>query len=41
MSVEQKRKAIADAYPGWTKVQSMPEKQVHVIYMRLLNQNKL
>lgn len=44
MSVEQKRAAVSKAYPGtgWAnKVKAMPDHQVHVVYMRLLNANKL
>lgn len=41
MSVEQKRAAVSKAYPNWVKVKTMPDHQVHVIYMRLLNAKKL
>lgn len=44
MSPEQKRAILSWAYPGdkWlTKVYQMSDAQVHVIYMRMLNQNKL
>jgi hypothetical protein len=41
MSTEQKRAALKAKYPGSTKFDKMPDSQVHVIYMRLLNQKKL
>jgi len=44
MSIEQKRAAVANAYPGarWTeKVSKMADNKVHVIYMRLMNAGKL
>lgn len=45
MSTEQKRAALAKAYPAganWqAKVKTMSDAQVHVIYMRLLNSNQL
>jgi hypothetical protein len=45
MSTEQKRAALAKAYPAgaiWAeKVKKMSDGQVHVIYMRLLNANQL
>lgn len=44
MSPEQKRNAIANAYPGagWAlKVQKMTDQQVHVVYMRLMNAGKV
>lgn len=44
MSPEQKRAAVAKAYPGakWAqKVQTMHDAQVHTVYMRLMNSGKL
>lgn len=44
MNDAEKRKAVMDAYPGanWLiKVEKMSNQQVHVIYTRLLNSNKL
>jgi len=44
MSNEQKRYILSKAYPGpnWQqKVTKMSDAQVHVIYMRLLYNNKL
>jgi hypothetical protein len=45
MSTEQKRAALMGAYPSgvaWqARVKVMSEKQVHVIYVRLLNANQL
>lgn len=45
MTTEQKRAALVLAYPAgaiWkSKVKNMSDKQVHVIYMRLLNSNQL
>lgn len=45
MGPEQKRAALIKAYPAgviWAdKVKKMSDKQVHVIYMRLLNSNQL
>lgn len=41
MSIEQKRAALKAKYPGSKKFDNMPDNQVHVIYMRLLNSNKL
>ena len=44
MSPERKRLAVTRAYPGerWAaKVAKMTDAQVHVTYMRLLNQGKL
>jgi len=44
MSPQQKREAVANAYPSakWTsKVQKMADSQVHVIYVRLVNAGKL
>lgn len=44
MSIAQMRKAIANAYPGadWpAKVKRMPDAQIHTVYMRLMNNNKL
>ena len=44
MSPQQKRTAVANAYPsaGWAnKVHKMPDQQVHVVYMRLMNAGKL
>lgn len=44
MSTEQKRAIITKAYPGamWAeKVAKMHDAQVHVVYMRLLNNNRL
>lgn len=44
MSPEQKRAAVANAYPGakWSqKVQAMPDAQVHTVYIRLMNAGKL
>lgn len=43
-SVAQKREAIKKAYlsPNWEeKVDKMPDKQVHSVYQRLLNQKKI
>lgn len=40
MSTEQKRAAIKELYPNWTKLNKMPEHQVHVIYMRLVVNKK-
>lgn len=44
VSIEQMRKAVSSAYPGadWPyKVMKMPDKQVHSVYTRLMNSNKL
>ena len=44
MSPEQKRAAVAKAYPGakWAqRVQNMHDAQVHTVYMQLRNSNKL
>lgn len=44
MSIEQKRAAIAKAYPGekWAqRVAKMRDGQVHTVYMSLLNAGKL
>lgn len=44
MSPERKRRAVALAYPGenWArKVAAMSDAQVHVTYMRLLNNGQL
>lgn len=44
MSPERKRAIISWVYPGdkWLdKVNSMSDAQVHVVYMRLLNNKKL
>jgi hypothetical protein len=44
MSIDEKRYIISKAYPGmgWSeRVKKMPDKQVHVVYMRLLDANKL
>lgn len=44
MSIHQMRAAVANAYPGdgWaSKVRNMPDKQVHAMYMRLMNAGKL
>lgn len=44
MSTEQKRNIITKAYPGdlWAaKVQKMSDAQVHTVYMRLLNNDRL
>lgn len=44
MSPEQKRYMISKAYPGdkWAeRVSKMSDAQVHVTYMRLLNNNQL
>lgn len=44
MSIEQKRDILKKVYIGanWSKkVDSMPDAQVHAMYMRLLNSGKL
>lgn len=44
MPIHQMRTAVANAYPGdgWAKrVQKMSDKQIHVIYMRLMNAGEL
>lgn len=44
MSPERKRAVVSRAYPGdkWLeKLAQMSDAQVHVMYMRLLNSNKL
>lgn len=44
MSPERKRRAVTLAYPGYKwaeKVAKMSDAQVHVMYMRLLNNGKL
>jgi hypothetical protein len=41
MSTEQKRAALLKRYPGSTKIAAMPDKQVHVTYMRLLNKGEI
>lgn len=40
MSIDQKRAAVADLYPGWgwkQRVAKMSEDQVRAIYQRLLD----
>ena len=41
MSTEQKREALLKRYPGSVKIPKMGDAQIHVMYMRLLNSNKL
>lgn len=44
MSPEQKRYMISRAYPGekwYERVKNMSDAQVHNVYMRLLNSDKL
>lgn len=44
MSPDRKRTAVSKAYPGdkWkVKVAGMSDSQVHVLYMRLLNNGQL
>lgn len=44
MPPERKRAIVSHAYPGdnWlVKLEKMSDAQVHNVYMRLLNQNKL
>ncbi len=44
MTIQQKREAVAKAYPGegWAKkVQKMADAQVHTVYMRLMNKDQL
>lgn len=44
MSIEQKRAILTKAYPGtmWAeKVAKMRDAQVHTVYMRLLNNDRL
>jgi hypothetical protein len=41
MSPAQKRAVVIARYPGSEKIQKMSDKQIHVIYMRLLSKGKL
>lgn len=41
MSAEQKRAAVLSKYPGSEKIKKMSDKQIHVVYMRLLNKGEL
>ncbi|QED11592.1 hypothetical protein PP914_gp102 [Arthrobacter phage Qui] len=41
MSTEQKRAALLQRYPGSIKISKMPDDQIHAMYMRLMNANKL
>jgi hypothetical protein len=44
VSIEQKRVAVAKAYPGekWAqRVRKMHDAQVHTVYMSLLNAGKI
>lgn len=44
MTPDRKREIVTIAYPGnkWkNRVKAMPDSQVHLVFMRLLNQGKL
>lgn len=41
MTTEQKRAALLQRYPGSIRIPKMPDKQVHVMYMRLMNNRSL
>jgi len=41
MSLEQKRAKLLERYPGSEKIAKMSDRQIHVTYMRLLNEGDL
>jgi hypothetical protein len=40
VTIQQKRAALLSLYPGSKKIATMPDAQIHTVYMRLMNSGR-